>query len=150
MPQIELGRLNAEPDHDFVLFLIGMRFNRLWKVRKWWSVLFAMPKMLRELGEDPELGLLGSRVSRNGRVITVVQYWESAEKVLAFSRSPELQHRPYWKWFNSSVGSSGDVGIWHELYQIRAGSYEARYVNMPLFGLGAAVGNTRSERGIPD
>jgi hypothetical protein len=142
MPHIEPGRQNADHDRGFVLFLVGMRINRLWKVHKWWPAFTAMPKMLVELGEDPELGLLGSRMSRQGRVITVVQYWENADKIMDFSRSQDRKHRAYWKWFNSAVGSKGDVGIWHELYRISPGSYEARYINMPSFGLGDAIGST--------
>jgi hypothetical protein len=35
-------------------------------------------------------------------------------------------------------GGSGDVGIWHETYKVRAGEYECVYVNMPRLGLAAA------------
>ncbi|MEV6105005.1 DUF4188 domain-containing protein [Streptomyces sp. NPDC051940] len=129
--------------------MVGMRFNSLWKIHKWWPALNAMPKMLIELAQDPELGLLGTRFSRHRRTITVIQYWESFEKLMEFSRSAEQQHRTYWKWFNSSVGSNGDVGIWHELYRISPGSYEARYVNMPVFGLGEAVGHTPGRSADP-
>jgi hypothetical protein len=41
--------------------------------------------------------------------------------------------------FNKRTGNSrGDVGIWHETYQVRAGEYEAVYSGMPAYGLGAA------------
>jgi len=50
------GRYAARIEGDFVVFLIGMRFNKLWKVRAWWPVVTAMPKMLRELEAHPELG----------------------------------------------------------------------------------------------
>jgi hypothetical protein len=40
--------------------------------------------------------------------------------------------------FNKSVGSNGDVGIWHETYLVKAGQYEAVYNNMPALGLGKA------------
>jgi hypothetical protein len=33
---------------------------------------------------------------------------------------------------------SGDVGIWHETYRVRAGEYETVYGNMPTYGLAAA------------
>jgi hypothetical protein len=33
--------------------------------------------------------------------------------------------------FNKRVGSSGDVGIWHETYLVPAGAYERIYNNMP-------------------
>ena len=38
--------------------------------------------------------------------------------------------------FNRAVGSGGDVGVWHETYQISPGAYENVYVNMPPFALG--------------
>ena len=39
--------------------------------------------------------------------------------------------------FNKRTGNSrGDVGIWHETYQCRAGEYEAVYSGMPPYGLG--------------
>jgi hypothetical protein len=36
------------------------------------------------------------------------------------------------------VRASGDVGIWHETYRVRAGEYEAIYGNMPRVGLAGA------------
>ena len=43
--------------------------------------------------------------------------------------------------FNQRIGSGPDVGIWHELYTIRPGDFEAIYANMPKFGLAAATGH---------
>jgi len=42
-------------------------------------------------------------------------------------------------WNPHAVRASGDVGIWHETFKIRAGEYEAVYGNMPVFGLAAAA-----------
>ena len=47
-------------------------------------------------------------------------------------------HLPVWGRFNKAVRGSGDVGIWHETYKVRAGEYESVYVNMPRLGLAAA------------
>lgn len=44
-----------------------------------------------------------------------------------------------WRRFNRAVRASGDVGIWHETFKIRADEYEAVYGNMPVFGLAAAA-----------
>lgn len=41
------------PD-DFVVFLIGMRVNRPWMIRKWVPVATAMPRMLRVRAGDYE------------------------------------------------------------------------------------------------
>lgn len=43
-----------------------------------------------------------------------------------------------WRDFNRLIGDSGDVGIWHQTYLVRAGEYESLYGNMPRFGLAAA------------
>lgn len=43
---------------EFVVFLIGMRINKPWKVHKWLPVAMAMPRMLKQLQSDPKLGLL--------------------------------------------------------------------------------------------
>jgi len=123
-------------DGDFVVFLIGMRINKPWKVSKWWPVFAAMPRMLRELDANPSLGCLG--YTPGFRVI--VQYWRSFDHLEAYARNKESQHLPAWKAFNLSVGKCrGDVGIWHETYLVRAGQYEAIYSGMPPFGLGAAA-----------
>lgn len=136
MSRVVDERMIARIDGDFVVFLIGMRINKPWKVHKWLPVLAAMPRMIRELESKPELGFLG-HVS-GSRVI--VQYWKSFDHLEAYARSRHHDHLPAWKAFNASLGKSrGDVGIWHETYQVRAGEYEAIYSGMPRFGLGAAA-----------
>lgn len=47
MTQIFAGRYTAKTDQPFVLFLIGMRINKVWQVGKWWSVAKEMPPMTR-------------------------------------------------------------------------------------------------------
>jgi Domain of unknown function (DUF4188) len=41
--------MTARIDGELVVFLIGMRINRLWKCIKWLPVARAMPRMIREL-----------------------------------------------------------------------------------------------------
>ena len=53
-------RVTARIQGDFVVFLIGMRVNKPWKLGKWLPVMRAMPKMLKELeAAPPEVGFLG-------------------------------------------------------------------------------------------
>jgi hypothetical protein len=131
------GRYTAEMPDDFVVFLIGMRLNRPWKVHKWLPVFSAMPRMLRWLDQHPQAGLLKwHNAWINGPA--VVQYWQSFEQVDRFARAAQEPHLPTWKWFNHAVRASGDVGIWHETYKVRAGEYECIYGNMPRVGLAAA------------
>ena len=135
MAQVFAERMTAEIDGDFVVFLIGMRVNRPWKVHKWLPVALAMPRMLRELARHPESGFLG--VS-NG-FPTIVQYWRSFEHLERYARSHEHAHWPAWVTFNKKVRmASGDVGIWHETYLVRAGEYETVYGAMPRYGLALA------------
>ena len=83
MTQIVDGRYTARTEKPVILFLIGMRFNNLIAVRKWLPVVRAMPRMLAELSEKPETGLLFYRSYLSGRVILVQQYWESFDKLIA-------------------------------------------------------------------
>ena len=135
---VHKGRFTAKPDRDFVVFLIGMRFNKPWKVRQWLPVAQAMPRMLKVLREHPELGCLGGH-QWFGRTTILVQYWESFEHLDRFARDEDLPHLEPWRRFNRAVRNSGDVGIWHETYKVRAGEFEAVYGNMPAFGLAAAT-----------
>ena len=136
-PMIRPDRLTARLDGDFVVFLIGMRINRVWNVHKWLPVTRAMPRMIRELHRQPELGFLHAEMWF-ARTVIMVQYWRSMEQLLAYAKNKSAQHLPAWHAFNNAIGTDGSVGIWHETYAVTAGSYENIYVNMPAFGLGKA------------
>ncbi len=134
---IQNERLTATLEGDFVVFLIGMRINNPLKVHKWWPVATAMPRMLKELYRQPELGFIHAEMWFS-RTTILVQYWRSVEQLLAYATNKEAQHLPAWRAFNKAVGTDGSVGIWHETYAATSGTYENVYVNMPLFGLGKA------------
>ena len=133
-------RVAAAIEGDFVVFLIGMRINKLWKVWKWLPVFLAMPRMLRELEQNADSGFLGANQYIGGpRRPMLVQYWRSFEHLESYARSRDAAHWPAWVAFNKRVGSNGDVGIWHETYLVPAGRYECVYNNMPPIGLGMAT-----------
>jgi hypothetical protein len=138
MARILRERMTADVDGEIVVFLIGMRINRPWKLNKWLPVARAMPRMLRELLAEPVLGFLGGE-TWFGNPTIFVQYWRSFDHLDNYAKNPGKHHRPAWAAFNRAVGSSGDVGIWHETYRVRRGDYECIYHNMPLFGLGRAT-----------
>jgi len=140
MAPIIRKRVTAEIEGDFVVFLIGMRINRLWKASRWLPVFTAMPKMVRELEQNPESGFLSAKLYLGSpRQPMLVQYWRSFEHLERYARSREDAHWPAWVAFNTRVGSNGDVGIWHETYLVPAGRFECVYNNMPPTGLGAAT-----------
>jgi fumigallin biosynthesis monooxygenase-like protein len=137
LPAILASRATAQIDGDFVVFLIGMRINRPWKLGKWLPMLSAMPRMLKELeAAAPEIGFLGST---GLGLTTLVQYWRSFDHLEAYARARDKEHWPAWVAFNRRTKDScGAVGIWHETYLVRAGEYETVYSGMPLMGLAKA------------
>jgi hypothetical protein len=125
-------RMTVERPEGLVIFLIGMRVNRWWKIHKWLPVMLAMPRMLRELRANPSSGYLGGSLLPG----VSVQYWASIDALLAYAADRKGEHFPAWAAFSKKIGTNGDVGIWHETYVVPAGGFEAVYVNMPPTGLG--------------
>ena len=138
MAEIIRKRVCAEIEGPFVVFLIGARINKPWKLNVVLPFLATMPRMLGELAADPELGLLHVRQHFGLGGLLLVQYWRSFAHLEAYARAAERQHLPSWQWFNKQLGSNGDIGIWHETYLVEPGAYETVYNNMPPHGLGAA------------
>jgi len=133
------GRYTAQSDEPFVVFLIGMRVNRLLAVRSWTRVAAAMPPMIDELRRNPELGLLHAEFFVYWRGVGVVQYWRSFEHLHAYAHAQNEAHLPAWAGFNRRIGGNGSVGIWHESYTVTSGQFECVYANMPRFGLAGAT-----------
>jgi hypothetical protein len=137
MAQINKGRFTADVGGDeVVVFIIGMRVNKPWKVRRWLPIVLAMPKMLRYLAQHPEKGLLGYRQGAT----FIVQYWRSFEDLDRFARNQDDPHLEPWRRFVRHVGSSGDVGIWHETFRTKVTDIETIYTNMPTAGLAKFCG----------
>ncbi len=145
-------RITVANEQALVVFLIGMRVNKVWRVHKWSPVATAMTRMLNELKQHPEMGFLGAEVTLNFPTTFMIQYWRSFEDLALYAGNKDAVHLPAWREFNRQVGSNGDVGIWHETYSIPAVHYEAIYNNMPEFGLGKilplvpAIGQRESAR----
>jgi hypothetical protein len=128
-----MKRYSAALDGDFVVFLIGMQVRKPWAVHKWLPVFMAMRQMLREL--TPADGLLSFERAFIGGP-AVVQYWRSQEQLDAFARA--AMHKTAWRDWNTRIRESRAVGIWHETYQVRAGTHESSYQQVDGFGLAAA------------
>lgn len=147
------GRHTATLPDSFVLFLIGARINQWWAVPRWLPIITAMPRMLKELSRNPDLGLLHFRTHFGLRNAMVVQYWRSEEDLIEYARNKEAEHLPAWADFNKKAYASEAVGIWHETYIVTGNRCECIYGNMPPYGLGQAFGlepasgKSRSARG---
>src|SRR5918999_1332743 len=86
MAKVIAARMAAEIEGDFVVFLIGMRINKPWKVGKWWPTFIAMARMLTELRRaGPETGFLGAQPMG---MLSLAQYWRSFEALEAYARDP--------------------------------------------------------------
>jgi hypothetical protein len=137
MAEVFDERMAAQIEGDFVVFLIGARINKPWKVHKWLPVARAMQRMLKELEAAPadETGFLGYETYGS----LIVQYWRSFDHLERYARAPDQEHFPAWIDFNrNNARSRGDVGIWHETYLVRSGEYDCVYSGMPAIGLGKA------------
>ncbi len=120
-------RVTAEMDGPFVVFLIGMRVNKWWRLDRWIPVAMAMSRMLKELEQNPEAGLLGW----HGGASAMIQYWRSVEQLNAYASAKDAHHRPAWTAFMRAAAKSNDaVGVWHETYEVQPGHYETMYVDM--------------------
>jgi len=159
MAHVLAGRYSATIEGPFVVFLIGMRVNKLWALHKWVPVAQTMPPMLQELAANKESGFLHAEYVVNWRGVATIQYWRSFEHLHAYAHARDAKHLPAWAAFNRAVGGNGSVGVWHETYAVAAGQYECVYVNMPRWGMAGAgehvpavgrMGDARSRMGQPD
>lgn len=132
---INKGRWCAQPDGDFVVFVIGMRINSWWKVHRWLPPMHAMARMVRELAGQPDSGFLSGQ-TWFGRTTVVIQYWRSFDHLEAYAHDPKQSHVPAWTAFRYAPGSDAAVGIFHETYRIARGQSEAIFVDMPPTLLG--------------
>jgi hypothetical protein len=139
MSKIFNGRYTAKTDEPFVVFLIGMRVNKWWRIDKWLPVSNAMNPMMQALYTKPEKGFLHAEFFWNFNGPVLIQYWRSFEDLEQFARNPSDPHLGPWKKFNQAVGNDGTVGIWHETYTVRPDQFESVYGNMHRFGLAAAM-----------
>ena len=139
MAAIFNGRYTAHIEGSFVVFLVGMRINRLRDIRRWWPIAQAMPPMLQTLQAHPDKGFLGGENFIFWPGSALLQYWRSFDDLERFARNPGDLHLAAWQRFNQSIGADGTVGVWHETYLVEAGQYECLYGNMPRFGLAGAA-----------
>lgn len=133
------GRWTAEIEGDFVVFLIGARFNKPLRIIAGMKDLSStrgpsMQKMLDYLVANPEKGLLGYEKAG----MTTIQYWRSFEHLEAFAKDKEDPHLEAWRVYMKRANGNSRVGIWHETYLVRAGEFEAIYGDMPTRGLAKA------------
>jgi len=101
-------------DGEFVVFLIGLHVNKVWRPDRWMSAVLAGRAMDKELRADPATGLLDSRLVLTGRGPMFIQIWRDFAALERYAQAPDGLHQAAWKKFYKQVGRSGEVGVWHE------------------------------------
>ena len=132
------GRYTADSsESSFVVFIIGMRLNQIYKIWKWIPVFNSMGPMIKELYQNPQWGFLHTEVLFGWRKITLIQYWKEFDGLIDYAHGKN--HALAWKSYNRKIKNNGSVGIFHETYKVEKGASEAIYVNMPKMGLSQAM-----------
>lgn len=147
MTKLLEGRWTHEHEGEIVVFLIGIRANKWWRVRTWWPSFIAFPRMLAELRRNPAQGFLGGSTQLGANGVMMIQYWSSVDDLYGYASDRSGTHPSVWKaYFGRARQDPRAAGIWHETYVIPAGGTETVYDDMPLMGLAAA---TRAVRVTP-
>ncbi|MDX1747721.1 MAG: DUF4188 domain-containing protein, partial [Halobacteriales archaeon] len=66
MSEVIRGRMAAEMDGDFVIYINGFRLNKLRAVHKWFRAGRKIAAMFEELAADPDSGFLGYQPALQG------------------------------------------------------------------------------------
>ncbi|KAJ3199489.1 hypothetical protein HDU82_000374 [Entophlyctis luteolus] len=144
---VTMGRRTAKIEGDFVVFLIGSRYNSSSPLSaNYVNIAGAFTRMIEELRTSDPLvsGFLGSdEYSGLGSPSTTlsVQYWRSKEHLHDWAVSRMSAHYSPWRETMKLLRSNPKYGIWHETFLVRDGEYETMYVHMPNFGLAGASEN---------
>ena len=51
--------MEPQMDEPFIVFIVGFRINNYWKVHKWFPVLLAFKRILKELDNNRDTGCMG-------------------------------------------------------------------------------------------
>jgi len=138
----------ADVEGDIVVYINGMRLNKLRAILQWILAGRKLAQMFERLEADPDSGFLGYQPAFTGiRTGAAIQYWRSLEDLKRFARDRDDLHVPAWKWYNEKVDAGGGVGFWAELYIVENDNYETFYRNIQPLGLGT-VGGLRPDEGL--
>src|SRR5438093_11162747 len=103
--------MTAQVEGEIVIFLIGMRINRAWKIHKWIPVARAMPRMLRELEADSSSGFLGFHMWIGNPTISL-QYWRSFEHLERYAKNASRLHLLARASVTRAIANNCDVSRW--------------------------------------
>ncbi|MDX1414974.1 MAG: DUF4188 domain-containing protein [Candidatus Promineifilaceae bacterium] len=137
MSEINDERMIADLDGEFLVFIIELQVHKLWQFWRWYPVVQAMTKMIVELLENKEYGLLHYEYRFSFRRQFILMYWRSYEHMHDWALNKNAAHIEGWRMLNKLVKEHPNlIGFWHESYVVS--QYESFYRNVPAVGLGQA------------
>ena len=140
------GAYTADLDGDFVVFLIGMRVNKPWAVRRWWPTFAAMRPMIQELEARPELGLLhASSAGSAARSSSSTGAPSSSSTPSRATRTASTCRRG--RSTTGAARASSAVGIWHETYRCAPASTRRSTATCRAAGSRSRAATSPSEEG---
>jgi hypothetical protein len=126
----------AEMDDGVVLYVNGIRLNRLRALPQWLLANWTIAKMFGELEAEPDSGFLGyTPIFLGLRKGATMQYWQSLEDFQRFATDPDGPHVPAWTWYDETVDPDGGLGFWAELYVFDGDSFETFFRSVPPTGI---------------
>ena len=138
MGEIFGGRFCARIEGPFVVFLIGMRINRLSAIHRWPKPAWNTYKMVGHMAKEPPDGYLGGELFFYWRGIGMIQYWRDFDALETFARDSDRPHLAAWRQLAAQTANDTTFGYWHETYKVAPDNYECIYGSMPGFGLANA------------
>lgn len=139
MGNLNEARMMADLEDEFLVFIIELQVHKLWRFRKWYPAVQGMSKMLGELMEKQEYGLLNYEYRFAFRRQLFIMYWRSYEHMHDWALNKKATHIPGWRMLYKLMTDHPDVmSFWHESYVVQPYQYESFYRNVPAVGLGRA------------
>ena len=84
--------------------------------------------------------LLGAHTLLAGPLhLNLLMYWESAEAVQEWAYARGMPHLDWMGRYNRQARAGRTLGVYHELYEVSRGQFEAIYRDAPRRGIGAWV-----------
>ena len=139
MRQLNKSRMIANLEGEFLVFVIELQVHKLWRFWQWYPAVKGMNRMLFELLENKEYGLLSFEYRFAMRQQFFLMYWRSYEHMHNWALSRDATHIEGWKMLNQLMRDHPDIiGFWHESFVVQPDQYESFYRNVPAVGLGQA------------
>jgi len=119
---------------SYVVFLMGIVIHKPLNIFVRHYIKRSLKAILGELDQKKPEGFL-NYLQTTGNPRLLVLYWKDMDTLYKYARDKTANHFPAWFEFNDKISKTRGVGLWHEIYQLPAGSYSGIYRHCPLTGM---------------